>query len=219
MIDGFVACTACACLVKAEDASCPFCGAKTSAASRPSARAFPQRRKTRSAWLSVGPASLVGAVATSATCAVVTAACNGATVADKFVVEPEASAPSSSVDTSVLPADAAIADAGADAARAFACGDRTCVWPATYCLNDRVEQVPCGSNPGHTVSSTFSCVAWEVPAQCGQPPTCETCTDAGVGWSTGGTCSDDGWLVTHYLTNNGCGCYGCPPARFERLIA
>jgi hypothetical protein len=222
-----MACTACACLVKADEASCPFCGATVLG----SPRRLPQRRTSRGAWLAFGPVTFVGAVATGATCAVVTAACNGQTVADKFVVEPEASVPSTPVDTSMVTADASVPEpeAGEDAARALPCGDLTCAWPATYCSEYQMAdcRYMCGQDPGgcQPPQSTFGCHPASVPPQCASAPTCACVADAGgpfdtVGGAQSVSCSNGGLYVKNTVTLTGCGgCYGCPPARLERLVA
>jgi hypothetical protein len=104
-------------------------------------------------------------------------------------------------------------DAGLQLAEVFPCGDDTCVAGLEYCS---VSPGNCGGSYSSCIKAPTDCVSscagWAAcQADAGDPST-PTCTDVAAG-----AISVD---YTQEGDYGGCqGCYGCPPARLERLVA
>src|SRR5262249_1767155 len=103
------------------------------------------------------------------------------------------------------------ADAGLQVAAVFPCGDDTCIAGLEYCSTSPGDcggsYTTCIKAPSECVSS---CSGWAACQADAGGPSAPGCTDvSGVGIS-----------LQYQDDYSGCqGCYGCPPARLERLAA
>jgi len=102
-------------------------------------------------------------------------------------------------------------DAGLQVAAVFPCGDDTCVAGLEYC----------STSPSNCGGSYTSCI--KAPSECVTSCAGWTACQADAGDSSDTTCADVGGVgisVVYPTSYEGCGgCYGCPPARLERLAA
>ena len=186
----FVSCGGCSCLVKVEDAACPFCGAERKLA-KPVGRAM-TRRMSRAAWLASGAAL---AVACTEHLPDANNTRSGESLADASVSAPVDASDDADVTqvpylftcVANLPNDAGVYDSGVQ-----------CLAPQDYCLvtiHEDCRTFCWDTDPAPVVPN---CPVVSTSVAC--LPASET-QDAGVG------------LIT-YDGLTGCGgCYGCPPSR------
>jgi hypothetical protein len=95
----------------------------------------------------------------------------------------------------------------------FVCSWGACSGPSCNTCDQRTEYCSIISAPSAACSVFPTTDAGSVNASCPLVATCLCVVEAGMTWLPGCACTDDGGGVLVYCN----GCYGSPPARWERL--
>jgi len=215
-------CPSCQCLIKENEAACPFCGAMTP---RPAVRGAGAPRMSRAAWAALASSAVVGGLAATAACSSTSPSSDVAAEAGDDGSSPEAEADAAPD----LDADAAAhhdAEAGlhhdGSAHHTFPCGDASCSLATQYCSKGSAAP-PCTP----TGAPDYACYTRDgdsgYPPQCLDAASCACVAQylpASNPWESY-SCADavDGGGVVIWVASSCNPCYGAPPARLERLAS
>jgi hypothetical protein len=206
--DAYEPCSGCACLVKREEASCPFCGAPRTPGHR---RVRRVARMSRARWLAFGSAlagaGCTGLLAPAPAHEEEDASSDGASMADAAVRRDATVAHDAAKDRAAREVDA-VAEAGEPDAAVDPgptwCGSTACDPATHYCLGQCQLFAP-----------ELSCGGYDQPdAAWGPHPTCGSFGRCCASWGCQHCQEDDAGGVS--ISCSCGGCYGSPPTRLDR---